>query len=177
MFVSRFVFFDASTKCHVGVVGDRRDALKRTRADSVCDACVCQCIMNFPWTSVTSVRLGEKHCFSPFQLIFAIAACTRISSLFTAPIFLNHILVVLHFPRGSLCWSSLRIWFIVLAFKSAAVCLYLRACIVRVSIAILWHAVLMRSFLLQLFQLSIFQMSFVSPKIPCNIIDPKSWLC
>ena len=48
MYASRFVFFGASTKFRVGVVRDRRDALQRTRADSVCDACVRHCIVDFP---------------------------------------------------------------------------------------------------------------------------------
>ena len=53
MYASRFVFLGASTKCHVGVVRGRHDALQRTRADSVCDACVRHCILNFLWTCVT----------------------------------------------------------------------------------------------------------------------------
>ena len=50
MYASRSVFLAASTKSHVGVVRDHGDALQRTRADSVCDACVRHCILNFPWT-------------------------------------------------------------------------------------------------------------------------------
>ena len=48
MNASRLGFFGASTKCHVGVVHDRRDALQRTHADSVCGACVRHCILNSP---------------------------------------------------------------------------------------------------------------------------------
>ena len=48
MYASRFVFFGASTKCHVGVVRDRHDVLQRTHADSVCGECVRHCILNFP---------------------------------------------------------------------------------------------------------------------------------
>ena len=60
--------------------------------------------------------LGTQHSFSRFELISAIAACIRIRSRSAAPVFLHHILVALHFPRSSLCWSSLHSWFIGLAF-------------------------------------------------------------
>ena len=66
MCACRFVFFGASTKCHVGEVRDRCDALQRTSADSVCDACVCHCILNFPWTWVTSI------CFKRTALFFSV---------------------------------------------------------------------------------------------------------
>ena len=63
MYASRFVFFCVSTKCHVWVVRDRRRPLQRTRADSVWDACWRHCILNYPWTWVTSVRFRRTALF------------------------------------------------------------------------------------------------------------------
>ena len=146
MYACRFVFFGASTKCHVGEVRDRRDALQRTSADSVCDACVLHCILNFPWTWVTSVRFR------------------RTALLFTVWVDFCHCCMYTHqvtfysscFSTSHFSCSAFSSWFVVLVdslqlvyYTRALECLYVRACIVRVSIAILWHAGIRRTICLK----------------------------
>ena len=138
-------FLCASTKCHVWVKHDLRNALQLTRADSVCDACVHRCILNFPWTFRNFCTLYAQC--TVFHRLSWFLPFYHLPTFDSSRFFTSH-LVVPHFRRGSLYCSSLHSWFAVLVFYSADVCLYVCVwlCTAWVSITILWCSVVMRSF-------------------------------
>ena len=63
--------------------------------------------------------------FSPLLHVYALLS----RSLFTAPVSLHHILVILEFSRGSLCWSSPQLAYCIRILECSG--MFVRSCLYR----------------------------------------------